>query len=110
MVEATSATYGGVTALAERMLPTYARHAGRRHTEMSELQATARAAGMTPGVIDAVCRMHESLARAMPAGSDADAGSDANARINDTNANGNASGGGLAASVRELAERLKNVK
>jgi len=112
MVEATTATYGGVAALAERMLPTYARHAGRRHTEMSELEATARAAGMNPAVIEAVCRMHESLARAMPAGPDADASSNANAnaRTNDTNANGHANGGGLAASVRDLAERLKNVK
>jgi len=77
---------------------------------MSELEATARAAGMNPAVIEAVCRMHESLARAMPAGPDADASSNANARTNDTNANGHANGGGLAASVRDLAERLKKVE
>jgi hypothetical protein len=52
-----------------RMLPTYPRHAGRRETEMSELEATARAAGMTPCVIDAVRALHADLARAWPGGS-----------------------------------------
>ena len=111
MVEATAATYPGVAALAERMLPTYARHAGRRHTEMTELEATARAAGMTPDVVEAVCRMHGALARAMPGGTDSGAaGTDANASTTDTDViNGNGRGG-LAAIVRDLAARLENVK
>jgi 3-hydroxyisobutyrate dehydrogenase-like beta-hydroxyacid dehydrogenase len=68
MLEATTRTYPGVTALAERMLPTYARHAGRRATEMDELEATARAAGLTPRAIEGVVKFHEALAEAMPAG------------------------------------------
>jgi hypothetical protein len=106
MVEATTATYAEVAALAERMLPTYARHAGRRHTEMSELEATARAVGMTPAVIEAVCRTHAALARAMPAG--AGAGTDTNTGISHPNSDGRRAG--LAASIRDLAARLKNVK
>ena len=96
MLEATNTIYGGVAAVAERMLPTYRSHAARRHTEMSELEATAHSAGMTPAVIEGVRRLHETLARAMPPG-----------------ANGNANGNGhgdLAASVRQLAARLKNVE
>ena len=64
MLEAATRTYGGVTAVAERMLPTYARHAGRRYTEMSELEATARHAGLTPRVIEGVLRFHEMMAQA----------------------------------------------
>ena len=63
MLEAVGRTYGGVAAVAERMLPTYARHAERRHTEMSELAATARDAGVTPRVIEGVLRFHEALAQ-----------------------------------------------
>jgi hypothetical protein len=47
------------------MLPTYAQHAGRRATEMSELEATARDAGVTPRVIEGVVKFHEALAEAM---------------------------------------------
>jgi 3-hydroxyisobutyrate dehydrogenase-like beta-hydroxyacid dehydrogenase len=68
MLEATGRTYPGVTALAERMLPTYAQHAARRATEMTELEATARAAGLTPRAIEGVVKFHEALAEAMPAG------------------------------------------
>ena len=98
MLEATGATYAGIAAVAERMLPTYQRHAARRHTEMSELEATALSAGMTPAVIEGVRRLHETLARAMPPGANG-------------NTNGNTNGhGDLAASVRRLAARLKDVK
>ena len=93
MLEATATTYGGVAALAERMLPTYARHAGRRATEMNELEATARAAGHDPPVIEAVRAAHEALARALP-------------HSNNNGSNG-AAAGDLAASVRHLAARLK---
>ena len=99
MIEAVSSTYGGVAALAERMLPTYDRHAERRLTEMNELEATARAAGMSPAVIEAVCRLHAALARAMPTGA---AGAD---RIN-----GVAAGRNLASSVRHVAARLESAK
>jgi 3-hydroxyisobutyrate dehydrogenase-like beta-hydroxyacid dehydrogenase len=63
MSEAVAMIYPGVFALADRMLPTYARHAARRVTEMSELESTARAAGIDPCVIDAVHRLHEALAQ-----------------------------------------------
>lgn len=68
LLEATARTYPGVAAVAERMLPTYPRHAARRHTEMSELEATARGAGMSPEVIAAVCRAHAALAEVFPGG------------------------------------------
>lgn len=67
MLEAASRTYPGVTSIVDRMLPTYPRHAGRRDTEMRELESTARGAGMAPGVIDAVRQMHADLARAWSA-------------------------------------------
>jgi 3-hydroxyisobutyrate dehydrogenase-like beta-hydroxyacid dehydrogenase len=65
LLEAATRTYPGVTALAERMLPTYAQHAARRATEMSELEATARAAGVTPRAIEGVVKFHEALAAEM---------------------------------------------
>ena len=72
MLEAASRTYGGVAAVAERMLPTYDRHAARRHTEMSELEATAHEAGVTPRVIDGVVKFHAAMARAARAAGAAD--------------------------------------
>jgi len=68
MLEATTRTYPGVMTVVGRMLPTYPRHAGRRETEMGELEATARSAGMNPRVIGAVRAMHAELARAWPGG------------------------------------------
>jgi 3-hydroxyisobutyrate dehydrogenase-like beta-hydroxyacid dehydrogenase len=65
LLEAATRTYPGITALAERMLPTYAKHAGRRATEMNELEATARDAGLTPRAIEGVVAFHEALAAAM---------------------------------------------
>jgi 3-hydroxyisobutyrate dehydrogenase-like beta-hydroxyacid dehydrogenase len=65
MLEATGRTYPGIAALAERMLPTYAQHAGRRATEMNELAATAEAAGVTPRAIRGVVEFHEALAAAI---------------------------------------------
>ena len=62
MLEAIRSIYPGIHALADRMLPTYALHAERRVTEMSELAATARAAGVEPCAIDAILKIHESLA------------------------------------------------
>jgi hypothetical protein len=50
------------------MLPTYPRHAGRRATEMSELESTAAAAGLDPVVIAAVKEMHEVFAGVWPDG------------------------------------------
>jgi 3-hydroxyisobutyrate dehydrogenase-like beta-hydroxyacid dehydrogenase len=63
MVEAYGQIYPGVTAVVDRMLPTYARHAGRRAAEMGELEQTALAAGLEPCVLAAVARLHEMLAR-----------------------------------------------
>jgi hypothetical protein len=54
---------------------------------------------MAPAVIEAVSRAHETMARAMPPA--------AGAGTNDINGNGHA---GLAASVRDLAARMKNVE
>lgn len=54
--------YPGIWQLIERMLPTYAAHAGRRSTEMSELAQTVDDSGIDAGVIRAVRRIHETLA------------------------------------------------
>ena len=62
MSEATAMIYPGVFALADRMIPTYGRHAARRATEMGELESTARAAGLDPCVIDSLRRLHDALA------------------------------------------------
>lgn len=69
---ATATIYPEISALADRMLPTYARHARRRATEMNELESTARAAGIEPTVIAAVRQLHEMLATA-PFADDSDA-------------------------------------
>jgi 3-hydroxyisobutyrate dehydrogenase-like beta-hydroxyacid dehydrogenase len=91
LLEATTRTYPGVMTVVNRMVPTYARHAERRHTEMSELLATARDAGAAPGVVDAACRLHAEIARAFPAG-----GTDGDA--------------GLASFLRAMAGRLEAVQ
>jgi 3-hydroxyisobutyrate dehydrogenase-like beta-hydroxyacid dehydrogenase len=62
MLEATALIYPDVAALAERMLPTYGRHAGRRATEMAELEQTVRTAGLEPCVVAAVRHLHDALA------------------------------------------------
>jgi 3-hydroxyisobutyrate dehydrogenase-like beta-hydroxyacid dehydrogenase len=67
MVEATASIYPEVAAIAGRMLPTYARHAGRRATEMAELEQTVRASGVEPCVVAAVRALHDALA-ALPPG------------------------------------------
>jgi 3-hydroxyisobutyrate dehydrogenase-like beta-hydroxyacid dehydrogenase len=96
MLEAAGRTYPGVTAVAERMLPTYPRHAGRRATEMYELEATARSAGgQVPAVIEAVRRFHEEMAMAFAS---------ANGAGGDTEARADAD---LAAVIRSFAERLQ---
>jgi len=60
--EAISKIYPGISALVERMLPTYAQHAARRVTEMQELEQTTRWMGLEPCVIAAVRSVHENLA------------------------------------------------
>jgi 3-hydroxyisobutyrate dehydrogenase-like beta-hydroxyacid dehydrogenase len=55
--------YPGMTAVVDRMLPTYAQHADRRASEMNELQQTATLSGIEPCVIAAVTRLHEEIAR-----------------------------------------------
>jgi hypothetical protein len=62
--EATARIYPGIWALVERMVPTYPAHAGRRATEMAELERTVRAAGQTPVVLDGVREVHQMLAGA----------------------------------------------
>ena len=64
-LEEVSRIYPGVAAVVDRMLPTYAMHAGRRAAEMNELENTARAAELEPCVMAAVRRLHEDLAVAM---------------------------------------------
>jgi 3-hydroxyisobutyrate dehydrogenase-like beta-hydroxyacid dehydrogenase len=66
LLEESAQIYPGLTAVVERMLPTYARHAARRATEMSELEQTARSAGLEPQVIAAVRHVHERLAAGTP--------------------------------------------
>src|SRR5688500_17250040 len=72
-LEELSRIYPGVAAVVERMLPTYARHAGRRAAEMNELEDTVRAADLNPCVIAAVRRLHEDLAAAMDSGANTNA-------------------------------------
>jgi 3-hydroxyisobutyrate dehydrogenase-like beta-hydroxyacid dehydrogenase len=62
MTEACTMIYPGITTLIDRMLPTYARHAGRRSAETRELEQTLRNSGIEPCVIAAVREMHERLA------------------------------------------------
>lgn len=62
LLEATALIYPGMSALADRMLPTYAKHAPRRAVEMGELEAMTRSAGLEPCVIEAIHRLHELLA------------------------------------------------
>jgi 3-hydroxyisobutyrate dehydrogenase-like beta-hydroxyacid dehydrogenase len=64
MIDESSRIYPGLMLVVDRMLPTYALHAGRRATEMNELEETARSAGLEPCVIEAVRRLHEELAAA----------------------------------------------
>lgn len=103
MLEAVGRTYGGVAAVAERMLPTYAVHAERRHTEMSELDATARAAGLTPRVIDGVLAFHEALARAMDSERDEPTGGRAGGAAAGSAA---ASRPGLSPLIQWIADRI----
>jgi 3-hydroxyisobutyrate dehydrogenase-like beta-hydroxyacid dehydrogenase len=63
MLEACATIYPGVTAVIDRMLPTYSRHAGRRATEMRELEQTVQNAAMEPCVIEAIRELHERLAQ-----------------------------------------------
>jgi 3-hydroxyisobutyrate dehydrogenase-like beta-hydroxyacid dehydrogenase len=95
MLEAAGRTYPGVCAVAERMLPTYPQHAGRRATEMYELEMMARSGvTTTPTVIEAVRRFHEDLARVFPpeAIDHADDAADAD----------------LKSLIRQLAERMES--
>jgi 3-hydroxyisobutyrate dehydrogenase-like beta-hydroxyacid dehydrogenase len=62
MLQACGRIYPGVTAVTERMLPTYALHAGRRATEMAEVEQTVRAAGLAPCVTRAVRELHQAMA------------------------------------------------
>lgn len=62
MMEACTMIYPGITTVIDRMLPTYARHAGRRSAEMRELEQTVRNSGIEPGVIAAVRELHQQLA------------------------------------------------
>ena len=57
-----SRIYPGIWQLIERMLPTYSQHAGRRATEMCELEETARQCRVEPGVIKAIRLVHEAIA------------------------------------------------
>lgn len=62
MTETCTLIYPGITSLIERMLPTYARHAGRRSAEMRELEQTIENTGFEPCVIAAVRELHDRLA------------------------------------------------
>ena len=99
MLDATGRAYGGVLSVAERMLPTYARHAGRRLTEMDELEATARAAGLEPRVIGGVVGFHAALARALESEGGAAEGGAAEG--------GGPGRGAMAALCRALAARVE---
>lgn len=63
MMEACTMIYPSITTLIERMLPTYARHAGRRAAEMRELEQTVQNSAIEPCVTAAVRELHEELAK-----------------------------------------------
>ncbi len=60
-IAANTEIYPGIAALVDRMLPTYAQHAGRRATEMSELEQTVRGSGLEPCLIAAIRALHEKM-------------------------------------------------
>ncbi len=62
MLEASAQIYPGISALADRMLPTYAQHAARRATEMHELVSMTQSGGLEPCMIDAIQCLHDQLA------------------------------------------------
>lgn len=62
MMQACSTIYPGISVLIERMLPTYARHSGRRSAEMQELEKTLLNTGIQPCVLAGVLQLHEQLA------------------------------------------------
>lgn len=62
MIDAYRRIYPGVMTVVDRMLPTYAQHAGRRATETREVEETARAAGVEPLMLAAVRDLHEQIA------------------------------------------------
>lgn len=62
MLEAFAMIYPGVTAVSDRVLPTYAHHAGRRASEMRELEQTLRNSGIQPCLIEAIRHLHEQMA------------------------------------------------
>jgi 3-hydroxyisobutyrate dehydrogenase-like beta-hydroxyacid dehydrogenase len=64
MLEACSTIYPGIAVLIDRMLPTYARHAGRRSAEMRELEQTLLNSGIQPGVFAGIRQLHEQLTAA----------------------------------------------
>jgi hypothetical protein len=70
MLETCNAIYPGISLVAERMLPTYARHAERRAAEMRELEQTAKFSDLKPAVIRGIRELHEQLAQASFAGLD----------------------------------------
>jgi 3-hydroxyisobutyrate dehydrogenase-like beta-hydroxyacid dehydrogenase len=63
VLDATAEIYPGMRVVVDRMLPTYAEHAVRRATEMSELLATAQTSGVEPCVVNAIGQLHELLAQ-----------------------------------------------
>jgi 3-hydroxyisobutyrate dehydrogenase-like beta-hydroxyacid dehydrogenase len=62
MMEAVTTIYPGIAILIDRMLPTYARHAGRRSVEMQELDQTLQNSGMEPCLVGAIRELHDQLA------------------------------------------------
>jgi 3-hydroxyisobutyrate dehydrogenase-like beta-hydroxyacid dehydrogenase len=62
MLEATTAIYPGMMMVIDRMLPTYAQHAGRRAVEMRELERTLEHSDIRPCLIEAVRELHDAIA------------------------------------------------
>lgn len=62
MMAACTMIYPGMTTVIDRMLPTYARHSGRRSVEMRELELTLQNSRLEPCVVAAVRQLHERLA------------------------------------------------
>jgi len=62
MLEACEMIYPGIMQVIDRMLPTYAKHSGRRAVEMRELEQTIQNAGVEPCVVKAIHELHDRLA------------------------------------------------
>lgn len=74
LLDVSSQIYPGITAVAQRMMPTIPQHRLRRAEEMRELEQTALASAQSPRMIASIRQLHEEIAElplaSPPAGGD----------------------------------------